>query len=98
MNMALTNAQKQARYRAARPYADNGEGELRIASWVTSHTSFSLERLARHSGISQREVLEKIIESAVKSATAKMTDEERDHFYRVVVFKPRMRRGDLDDT
>ena len=38
--MALTNAEKQARYRAARPYADNGEGERRIATWVTSTRRF----------------------------------------------------------
>jgi len=59
-----------------------------ITSWVTSHTSFSLERLARHFGISQREVLEQLIESAAESATNKMTDEARDHFYRVM---PRVR-------
>jgi len=86
--MALTNAEIQARYRAARPYADNGDGERRITSWVTSHTSFSLERLARHFGISQREVLEQLIESAAESATNEMTDEARDHFYRVM---PRVR-------
>jgi len=90
--MALTNAEKQARYRAARPYADNGEGERRIASWVTSHTSFSLERLARHFGLSQRDVLENIIESATKSATAEMTEDERDHFYSELVFKLRTRK------
>ncbi len=90
--MALTNAEKQARYRAARPYADNGDGERRIASWVTSYTSFSLERLARHFGLSQRDVLENIIESATKSATAEMNDDERDHFYRELVFKPRTRK------
>ncbi len=90
--MALTNAEKQARYRAARPYADNGEGERRIATWVTSHTSFSLERLARHFGLSQRDVLENIIESTTKSVTAKMTEETLDHFYREVTFKPRTRK------
>ena len=95
--MPLTNAEKQARYRAARPYADNGEGERRIASWVTSHTSFSLERLARHFGISQREVLENIIEAATKSATAGMTDEALDQFHRELVFKPRTRKDKVTE-
>ncbi len=89
--MALTNAEKQARYRAARPFASEN-GERRIASWVKSGASFSLERLARHFDLSQREVLENIIESAAKAATARMTDDERDHFYRERVFKPRTRK------
>ncbi len=89
--MALTNAEKQARYRAARPFASEN-GERRIASWVKSGTSFSLERLARHFDLTQREVLESIIESATKAATAKMTDDERDHFYRERVFKPQTRK------
>ena len=90
--MALTNAEKQARYRAARPYAKNGEGERRIATWVTSQAAFSLERLARHFGISQRQVLENMIELTTKSVTAKMTEEALDHFYREVTFKPRTRK------
>ena len=89
--MALTNAEKQARYRAARPFASEN-GERRIASWVKSGTSFSLERLARHFDLTQREVLENIIESANEAATARMTDDERDHFYRERVFKPRTRQ------
>lgn len=89
--MALTNAEKQARYRAARPFASEN-GERRISSWVKSGTSFSLERLARHFDLTQREVLENIIESAHEAATARMTDDERDHFYRERVFKPRTRK------
>ena len=92
--MALTNAEKQARYRAARPFASEN-GERRIASWVKSGTSFSLERLARHFDLTQREVLENIIESATKAATARMTDDERDHFYREREFKLRTRKESI---
>ena len=93
--MPLTNAEEQARYRAARPYAESGEGERRITAWVKSRTSFSLERLVQHFGISRREVLEKIIEAATKSAAAKMTEDERDHFYRELAFQPRARKDEL---
>ena len=81
--MPLTNSEKQARYRANRPFASEN-GERRISSWVTSSASFSLDRLARHWGMSQRGVLEKLIEAAAKSEIEGMTEQAFDHFHRVI--------------
>ena len=61
------------------------------------HNRFGFIRRVRHFGVSQREVLENIIEAATKSATAKMTEDERDHFYRELVFQPRARKDELLD-
>lgn len=80
--MPLTNAEKQARYRANRPFASEN-GERRITSWVTTSASLSLERLAKHWGISQREVLEKLIEAAAKAEIEGMTEQAFEHFHRV---------------
>jgi len=82
--MPLTNAEKQARYRATRPFASEN-GERRISSWVTTTASLSLDRLARHWGISQRKVLEKLIEATAKSETDGMTEKAFEHFHRVPV-------------
>ena len=93
--MPLTNAEKQARYRANRPFA-SGNGERRITSWVTTSVSLSLDHLAKHWGISQREVLEKLIESAAKAETEGMTEQALDHFLRMPV-KPRTRKDKVTE-
>ena len=76
--MALTNAQIQARYRASRPYADDGEGNRRLTAWVPTSAAFALQRLARFYALSQQDALVRIINAAVDSLTAGMSDAERD--------------------
>jgi hypothetical protein len=56
--MAKTVAQRQAHYRARR---DDGDGEYRINTWVSSKTDFALNRLARHHGLTRRAMLERLI-------------------------------------
>lgn len=58
-----TNADRQAAYRKRR--AEAGEnGERRLNTWVTTGASLALARLARHHGISQRAMLERLIVQA----------------------------------
>jgi len=59
--MAKTAAQRQAHYRARR---NDGDGERGINTWVTSATDYALDRLARHHGITQRTMLERLIVEA----------------------------------
>lgn len=59
--MAKTAAQRQAHYRARR---NDGDGERRINSWVTSGTDYALDRLARRQGITRRAILERLIVEA----------------------------------
>lgn len=96
--MALTNAQKQARYRAARPYVDGGEGQRRVAAYLPNSTAFDLDRLARHYGISQRDAIAKAIQTAVESLTAGMPEPDLENFYREVAFKPRKRKDEAPVT
>ena len=56
--MAKTAAQRQAEYRKRR---DDGDGEYRINSWVSSKAFFALRRLAKRYGVTKREMLERLI-------------------------------------
>ncbi len=60
--MAKTSAQRQAAYRASRCQAGaNGDGERRLNTWVSTGTHLALERLAKRYGVTQREMLERLI-------------------------------------
>lgn len=61
--MTNTSAQRQAQYRARRVSAGEN-GEMRINSWVASGTVLALRRLARRYGVTQREMLERLIAGA----------------------------------
>lgn len=78
-----TTAQRQATYRAKRPFAGKDDnGERRINTWVNTGTYLALERLARHYGITKREMLERLVVAEDARITATMVDEElRDAYY-----------------
>ena len=60
--MAKTPAQRQAAYRARRPYAGKkGNGERRLNLWIDTSSSLALDRLVRRYGVTKREFLEKMI-------------------------------------
>ena len=57
--MPKTSAERQATYRARRGV---GTGrELRLNTWVSPAAHLALESIARHQGVSQRAVLERLI-------------------------------------
>ncbi|MFA7082514.1 MAG: hypothetical protein WC135_07875, partial [Bacteroidales bacterium] len=57
--MSKTAAERQAAYRARRPFAGaDNNGERRINTWVNTGTYLALERLARRDGVTKREMLE----------------------------------------
>jgi hypothetical protein len=58
--MAKTAAERQAAYRARRPMAGSN-GERRLNTWVSTGTHLALERIATRDGVTQRQVLERLI-------------------------------------
>jgi hypothetical protein len=58
--MGKTSAERQAAYRKGR--ADAGEnGERRVNTWVTTGAFLALRRLANHYGVTQREMIERLV-------------------------------------
>ena len=58
--MPKTSAERQAAYRARRPLAGSN-GERRLNMWVSTGTHLALERIATRDGVTQRQVLERLI-------------------------------------
>lgn len=60
--MAKTTAERQAAYRATRAQAGiNGDGEKRLSLWIGSRGYFALGRLARHFGVTKRDLIERLV-------------------------------------
>lgn len=79
--MATTNAQRQQAYRANRHTAgQDGSGELRINTFVTTSAALGLKRLAKHYAVTQRAMLERLIEDAHKATTVAMDDAEFERY------------------
>jgi hypothetical protein len=60
--MPKTTAQRQAIYRARRPFAGtDGNGEKRLNLWFSTHANLALERLAHHYCVTKREFIERLL-------------------------------------
>ena len=60
--MPKTAAQRQAMYRARRPFAGtDGNGERRLNLWLSTHADLALERLARHYRVTKREFIDRLV-------------------------------------
>jgi hypothetical protein len=60
--MPETDAQRQATYRRGRSMAGSC-GDSRLNTWVSTSAHLALERLARHDGVTQRAMLERLIKT-----------------------------------
>jgi hypothetical protein len=79
--MAKTAAERQREYRQRRPFAGpDGNGERRINTWVSTGAALALQRLARHHGVTQREMLERLILDADRRICKRLTDAELDDY------------------
>jgi hypothetical protein len=58
--MPKTSAERQAAYRARRPMVGSS-GERRLNTWVSTGAHLALERIALRDGVTQRQVLERLI-------------------------------------
>lgn len=60
--MAKTTAERQAVYRAKRPQAGrDGDGERRLSVWISAKAYFAIGRLARHHGLTKKELIERMV-------------------------------------
>lgn len=67
--MGKTNSERQAAYRARRAEAGDN-GERRLNTWLSTAAALALERLARHHGLTQRAMLERLLLEARDNVTA----------------------------
>jgi hypothetical protein len=80
--MAMSTAERQAAYRKKRATAGEN-GDRRINTWATTGTVLALGRLSRRYGVTQREMLERLIVSAdeqIVGALEPDTEEWRQYF------------------
>ena len=78
--MALTGAERQRRYR--QKHLKDFDAQLeRLQCVVSLHAKRALERLAVFYGLSQRDMLEQVINEAEQRLTAQLTGSEQDQFY-----------------
>jgi hypothetical protein len=60
--MAKTAAERQKEYRASRQFAgEDGNGERRLNTWVSTRAALALDRLAERYGVTKREMLERLV-------------------------------------
>jgi hypothetical protein len=60
--MAKTAAQRQAAYRAQRPFAGStGNGERRLSIWIDTSTELAITRLARRYAVTKRQIIERLV-------------------------------------
>ena len=80
--MAKSTAERQAAYRQKRATAGEN-GDRRINTWATSGAVLALGRLSRRYGVTQREMLERLLMSAdqdIVGALVPDTEEWRLYF------------------
>ncbi len=80
LTMKKTNAQIQADYRNSRSMAGES-GEQRINTWVDTKTKMALKRMAKHTGNSQREILQQLICQADDAIADKLSDQEWEEYF-----------------
>ena len=77
--MATSNAQRQAAYRARHLTSEEGQGE-RLNLIVDIHTKRALERLAQCYGVTQRAMIERIVQQAEHAAIDAAPDRHGDYY------------------
>lgn len=81
--MAMTNAERQARYKKMRHQANDGDGEAQLNCWITSQAKLALKRLGKHHGLKQREIIERLILSADEEVLHSLNDDDFDQYLSV---------------
>ncbi len=76
-----SNAARQAAYRQRHLYDVDGQGE-RINMVVTVQAKVQLERLARHYGVTRREVLARVLADAERKVVDGLSRGDERSYYR----------------
>ncbi|MEY2343276.1 hypothetical protein AB4090_14390 [Acidithiobacillus sp. IBUN Pt1247-S3] len=71
-----TNAERQASYRKQRTFANSGDGEARLNTWISNQARFALERLSSHYGVTKKEMLERLLIEADETEQRARYDDE----------------------
>jgi hypothetical protein len=79
MSMALTNTEKQARYRE-RHLGVNGK-KARVGLILDAGTRAQMSRLARHKGYTITSLVEELVESAERRATTRLSGKALSAYY-----------------
>jgi len=77
--MALSNADRQRRYRERHLGVDGGKDRLQL--FISVHANAQLYRLARHYGCTITEAFEKIAGAAEQAMDGSLTPTERKSYY-----------------
>jgi hypothetical protein len=72
--MALTGAQRQRRYRENRKLSGNGYRQLSV--WLSTEAAMALKRMAKRDGVTQRELIERLLIDTQNKLVAQLSDEE----------------------
>lgn len=82
--MIKSNKERQAAYRARRPFAgEDGNGERRVSMYVSTRAALALDRLARHHGVTKRQMMEQLLIAEDDKILAKLdlgTDAWNEYF------------------
>jgi hypothetical protein len=76
--MALTGAERQKRYRENRKLADNGYRQ--INTWISTEAYEALRRMARRNGVTQREMLERLLIAEQDKLMRRLADAQLDEY------------------
>lgn len=87
--MPLSNAERQAKYRAKRPIAKEN-GEYRLNTWLVSDAHFSLRRLASYHGISKKDTIEQLILKADQALRNSLSDDDHDAYIALNLSNPQV--------
>jgi hypothetical protein len=72
--MALTAAERQKRYRENRKLTDNGFRQINM--WISTEAYEALRRMARRDGVTQRELIERLLVKEQNRIMRRLSDEE----------------------
>ena len=77
LRQTKSNAEIQAGYRKRR----QGANDARLNTWITLDAKVELKALARHYGVTDRAILEKLITEKADQITSPMSEKEIDRYY-----------------
>lgn len=78
--MALTNAERQAKYKKQAAFKNDGQGERRLTSWITTAAACALDRLAAHQKTTRRDVIERLLIAEQDRIKESLSDVEYEQF------------------
>ena len=78
--MAKTNSERQAEYRSRHLKDVEGTGD-RLNTVLDSSAKLALKRLSHHSGLTQKEILERLLKDEEARLISTLTNIEQDKYY-----------------